>query len=95
LGTGKNVALEDFQSLYDLGLTENQAKWSYQVQTLSGRTRTLSLDGRIELASLGNETQKERVSDWLYQVADYLDIDSTISQTLLGTRNETEDGSNL
>lgn len=36
----------------ELGLSEDEATWSYTVQGSGGRTKTLSLDGRIPLTSV-------------------------------------------
>jgi len=48
-----------------LGLTEEQANWTYFVPDTEGGTRPLSLDGRIELADIGNQRTRERVKAWL------------------------------
>ena len=46
-----------------LGLTEEEASWSYQVPSAKiERQRTLSLDGRIDLSHIRNEEAKIRVT---------------------------------
>lgn len=37
-----------------LGLPGEATRWSYQIATPSGRTRTLHLDGRVPLDAVGN-----------------------------------------
>jgi hypothetical protein len=91
IGTGCEALFR--QILCDcLGLTEDQVKWSYQVHNALGRTRTLSLDGRIELGLLNDEIQRERISKWIADVSDYLDIDSGVVQMLKGVVFEVRQG---
>jgi hypothetical protein len=47
-----------------LGLTAEQANWTYLVPKAEGGTRKLSLDGRIELADIGDAMARERVKAW-------------------------------
>jgi hypothetical protein len=39
-----------------LGLSARSVRWSYQVQAPGGRTRTLSLDGRVPLPEIKDTT---------------------------------------
>lgn len=41
------------------------AEWSYSAQTQSGKSKTLSLDGRLEIDSILDEDVKSRVKAWL------------------------------
>jgi hypothetical protein len=48
-----------------LRLTEEQANWTYEIPTEGGKTRKLSLDGRIELADIADRVKRDRVRDWM------------------------------
>lgn len=48
-----------------LGLTPGQANWTYEVPTSEGKTRRLSLDGRIELSDVADKAKRERVRVWI------------------------------
>lgn len=48
-----------------LGLSKEQANWSYTVPKPDGESRTLSLDGRIDLADIQDPRARERVAAWL------------------------------
>lgn len=56
--------------LFDCARYANRdsATWSYTASTQSGRTKTLSLDGRIGLSDIQNPEMRERATKWL---ADY------------------------
>lgn len=65
IGMGGQRLLQ--QVLQDnLGLDEKQVLWSYTVPTReSAKTKTLSLDGRIDLSHVKGAAPKRRVTDWL------------------------------
>jgi hypothetical protein len=48
-----------------LGLTEAQANWTYMVPSTTGGNRSLSLDGRIDLADVQDAAKRDRVKLWL------------------------------
>src|SRR6185437_1025862 len=48
-----------------LGLTHEQANWTYTVPKLDGGTRPLSLDGRIELNNIADARLRDRVRAWM------------------------------
>ena len=48
-----------------LGLTQLQANWKYLVPNTTGGTRSLSLDGRIDLADVKDAAKRDRVKGWL------------------------------
>lgn len=52
-----------------LGLTSDDAEWSYQVRAARGRERTLSLDARIPLEGIRNESRRATVRQWLIAAA--------------------------
>jgi hypothetical protein len=41
------------------------AQWSYETRTQGGKTKILSLDGRLELNEIRNPELKSRVQDWI------------------------------
>ncbi len=41
------------------------ATWSYTTKTRSGSTKKLSLDGRLELAEINNQTVKNNIKQWI------------------------------
>lgn len=50
---------------HTLGLTETQANWTYQIPNASGGTRSLSLDGRVDLADVQDTATQDRVKHWI------------------------------
>lgn len=75
-----------------LGLDEIQSGWAYDVQTMYGRDRQLSLDGRIELADLTAGAKKATVSRWLQEAATHLQIAPEVAQVLKGAVFEVRQG---
>jgi hypothetical protein len=43
----------------------NFALWSYETKTQSGKTKTLTLDGRLELNEIQNPGLKNRLQNWI------------------------------
>lgn len=41
------------------------AKWSYTAMTQSGKSKTLSLDGRLELNEINNRVVLENITNWI------------------------------
>ncbi|MDQ2799207.1 MAG: hypothetical protein M3Y13_06140, partial [Armatimonadota bacterium] len=59
-----------FQVLQDhLGLTPEQATWSYVLESAGSKSRKLSLDGRIDLADVANVDARGRIQAWLNESA--------------------------
>src|SRR5665213_4116252 len=48
-----------------LGLTHEQANWTYLVPDTQGGTRNLSLDGRIVLEDVADPATRDRVRAWM------------------------------
>lgn len=78
LGIGSERLLREI--LKDqLGLTQEQVVWSYEqvVASPTGgeeKKKTLTLDGRIDLADVKNEGRREKVQEWIQKQATSLDI---------------------
>lgn len=53
--------------IIDAAQYENDAfaTWSYETITPRGRTKTLSLDGRLELSAIRNAELKRKLSEWI------------------------------
>jgi hypothetical protein len=52
-----------------LGQTEDESSWSYSVPTTTGKSRKLSLDGRISVDTIRNAKRKPVVKKWIANVA--------------------------
>ena len=57
-----------------LDLSEDQAKWKYTLPVSGGRTRTLELDGRIDLSHVHQGDAQQRLSEWLQRLRKKLDV---------------------
>ncbi len=75
-----------------LSLTTDQSEWSYEIESTGGKTRTLHLDGRIELDAVKEPTKRERVENWMTKAADELGVAKEIRSTLKGTVFEVRQG---
>lgn len=91
LGIGTQWILN--QVLQDhLGLTKEQANWTYTVPSAKGKPRQLSLDGRIEPANIQDRTKRRRVEKWLSRAADKALVSSGAKTNLKGAVFETRQG---
>jgi hypothetical protein len=82
-----------YQMLQDsLGLSPEQAKWSYMVKESGGKKRTLSLDGRIELHDIKNKILRERVSNWIDETARTLELPDETLRNIKGVVFEVRQG---
>jgi len=75
-----------------LGLTEEQARWKYEVRDGKGLTRTLYLDGRIELAHIRDADTKRRLSDWMNEAAEWAMVPAPGRARLRGAVFEVRQG---
>lgn len=82
-----NLVLQD-----TLGLTATQASWNYTVKTSSGRTRTLSLDGRIPVDEIQSVEGRKRIRQWIAVICRFLELRSSVSKNLKGTVFEVRQG---
>lgn len=62
----------------NLGLTEEQARWEYELAAADGGVRRQSLDGRIDLRHLPDGEAKDRVAQWLADMQQRLRIETDI-----------------
>lgn len=91
LGMGSQWLLNQIIQDY-LGLTKAQANWSYTVPSTKGKTRTLSLDGRIELEHITDEAHRSRVEQWLGTACMQLQLPKKTQQNLKGIVIEARQG---
>lgn len=75
-----------------LGLSDSDVRWSYEIPTLSGKTRTLSLDGRVPLEAIRDVAARQRFYGWMEKSAASIGVDQRIFQTLTGTVFEVRQG---
>lgn len=66
--------------------SEESARWSYEAQTKAGKTKTLSLDGRLELADIRNSAVKKRVEEWIKQYAASMNVPDTLKGAVFEVR---------
>ena len=76
----------------ELGLSEEEVNWSYEVTTSGGRQRTLSLDGRIEYDHIPDKEDRFRIESWVDEYATKLDVAPKIKGALDGAVFEVRQG---
>lgn len=76
----------------NLGLSEEDVKWSYEVAAAGGRKKRLSLDGRIITDRVKNRAARKRVAAWLRRAAKDMDVDSRVASSLSGIVFEVRQG---
>lgn len=75
-----------------LGLSVADVLWSYETPTPNGKTRKLTLDGRVSLGCIQHNAAKARFHDWMRQSADGLGVDPRVFSSLTGTVFEVRQG---
>ncbi len=75
-----------------LGLSAADVLWSYETPTPGGKTRKLTLDGRVPLESIKDLDARARFHGWMKEVADGLGVDPKIFGSLTGTVFEVRQG---
>jgi uncharacterized protein YbgA (DUF1722 family) len=75
-----------------LGLSVEQSNWSYEIITSSGQTRTLKLDGRIELTNVANMERRQIINVWMQKVAQKLALENRVAQAMQGIVMEVRQG---
>ena len=76
----------------ELGLSAEEVEWSYEVTTQSGRTRTLSLDGRVEYQCVAKPGKAQRIEGWVQEFASKLEVAPKVAQALDGIVFEIRQG---
>jgi hypothetical protein len=75
-----------------LGLSVSDVVWSYEMPTPGGKTRKLTLDGRVPVDRISNDMAKARFHYWMRKSADSLGIDPKVFESLTGTVFEVRQG---
>jgi hypothetical protein len=76
----------------ELKLTTKQATWSYQIARNDGRTRTLTLDGRVKPADIQDEPRRKIVESWMSQVSESLSLHPKVADAMQGLVMEIRQG---
>lgn len=76
----------------ELGLSEEQVKWSYKVIGANKKERRLSLDARITLDAVATEQAGARLRRWMRNACNDLDVDRKIADRLQGIVFEIRQG---
>ena len=76
----------------ELGLNEEQATWSYQLEISNGRKRTLKLDGRIVPAYILDEAKRSSVLYWMKRAGQQLSLATNIANAMEGIVLEVRQG---
>src|SRR5689334_8941375 len=75
-----------------LGLSEADATWSYAIPTEGGKSRTLSLDGRVEFEKIVDAEKRTRFQDWVRGSAEMAGVQQPILGALTGAVFEVRQG---
>jgi hypothetical protein len=75
-----------------LGLSAADVIWFYETPTPGGKTRKLTLDGRVPLDSIKDHAARARFQDWMKQSADFLGVEPKVFESLTGTVFEVRQG---
>jgi len=75
-----------------LGLNDEDVRWSYSLPRSGGRARTLHLDARIPLSSVSDTSRRGRVRSWMRAAARRIDVDAEVAKTLRGIVFEIRQG---
>jgi len=75
-----------------LGLTYDEARWTYQVPMPNGRSRTLALDGRVEYDAIRNSKVNQRVQEWAKDAGNRLLLEPETFASIKGAVFEVRQG---
>lgn len=82
-----------YQILQDyLGLSREQATWSYTIEGTKGKQRKLSLDGRIDIAHISDTAARARVQAWINQIAGEIGLPNDTLSNIKGVVFEARQG---
>lgn len=75
-----------------LDLKAEDVIWSYALPLASGKTRTLSLDGRVPLDQIPDAGKRDRFRSWMKSYGDKIGVDPKVFDSLTGTVFEVRQG---
>lgn len=73
-------------------LTVDQATWSYVIPRPNRKPQRLSLDGRIEIADISSEEQRQRFRYWIDEAATKVNMKPAMAKALNGAVFEVRQG---
>ncbi|MCX6673958.1 MAG: hypothetical protein NTY37_09295 [Methanothrix sp.] len=76
----------------ELGLSSDQASWSYSIKGANNRTRKLSLDARITLEDVSDPVKRIRIKEWMNSACFELNVNERIIESLQGVVFEVRQG---
>ena len=75
-----------------LGLNDEEARWSYAVETSAGRKRTLSLDARVNRNDVADPVARQRIEEWMSAACASTRVADGIARNLEGAVFEVRQG---
>ena len=75
-----------------LGLSDRQVVWSYEVEKKDKTKGTLTLDARIDIEHIEDDTVKARVADWLKRAGTFLNFNEERIRQIRGAVFEARQG---
>jgi hypothetical protein len=75
-----------------LELSVDDSEWSYDIQISESRSRTLHLDGRIQVQNVKNAAARKRLRNWIEKAASSLGVAEPITRSLSGAVFEIRQG---
>jgi hypothetical protein len=73
-------------------LSVEQSHWNYEIPGARGKSRTLELDGRIDLSHLKEDAKKTIFENWLDEVAAKLKLEADYREAMKGAVFEVRQG---
>ena len=86
----ETVFREVFKDIF--GLSDEEARWSYEVETPGGKTKKLNLDARLELKHIRDSDASETFHKWIKGAGENIQIAPSIINALMGTVFEIRQG---
>lgn len=75
-----------------LGISVEEARWSYPVTGANNKERTLHLDGRVPVAQIPDLAAQARFQDWMKHAAGSVGVEDNVFSALTGTIFEVRQG---
>ena len=75
-----------------LDLSDDDARWFYEVATESGKRKRLHLDARIPIEAVADADARRRITAWLRDAAAAAEVDAAIGRELKGVVFEVRQG---
>lgn len=76
----------------ELGIGEDDAKWSYELENGSGKSRTVHLDARIPIKAVKESKRRMAIVDWVDRMSADVGVDDFARSKLAGVVFEVRQG---